>query len=500
MYKKSPIILFRNITNDHIQTKNRIKEFITNLNGICKNAYIIKILDNFSDPEEIDLMLTANPPVICILISNERKMVKLTNRINNLNPDQLKYVLFIDEVDSVDSTKANIRKPLINTLKYNSELTIGISATILGTYAEWGVNPDCIFELMVPENYIGLVDLKSHFYDTGRMQIKRDANIEGILATVPCLEDYIQKISLTTQINLISISTIIRINKLLFKYIKKKYPHIIVILMADNGFKVCNEDETHSFSNKMDVGSILGLLEKQAKCSIPIIILAGKKANRAVTFSSNFNKDINRWHVERGLFKLSDKITQDEAMQIGGRLCGIFEKGTNQEICANARDLETIIKSYHLQEDLLNNTTRSYNKVKLNDIKVSLWKLQVSGKTPTGRDKIFDRAITNRNSVTPEYVFDDGRHKEADFGFIVPTKGVNDNLVQKINDNNTRDEIIRILGLFPGLTSKEILAKSTAWNFIGAVDPLSALSQMTKTMSRENILARTGRPYKYTII
>ncbi len=504
MFGKSAIIMFRNITNDHIQTKQRlelcINEFIrfAERNGVNKEQFLIniKIFDELTNLEEIDKMITANPPIICILISNENRMKRISNRLPEFQEKDINYTLFIDEVDCVDSTFADIRKEYINRLKHDASLVVGVSATILGTYVEWDLKPICIRELSVPENYVGILDLKSIFKDTGFNQVSQKYKINRIFETVPCLKDYLQEIgngNLNNElcfenqamIDLVSITHMIKPQKCLFKYMINTYPNVASIIMVETGIKVYHpslgnksltlngctsnfDNNCHHFSSKNDIGSILRLLELKGVQNIKnIVIFAGNKASRAITFSSSGivyktkEESMRRWHVKRALIKFSKDITQDEAMQRAGRLCGIFEYGSKQILCANLKDLEIVKKAYHVQEDILDNTARKYGSMIKEDIKVntsenarisaaftwkynneisadlilgghhlidnlelSLWKTRVTKKTPTGRSKTSNVDITNRDSVHPICVPDDGRHKEEEFEFKEKTTGI----------------------------------------------------------------------------
>ncbi len=507
-YGFSPIILFRNIINDHIQTKNRINKFIEDYKG--NETMVIKVFDELSETDEVIKMLTASPPVICILISNEKKMEKIVKQLKR----KTYYTLFMDEVDEVDSFNAEVRSPLINQLKDNAKFVVGVSATILGTYIEWNLTPNCVRELSTPLGYIGIPQLKTHYCNTGVSSVKNDTTIEKIFSDVPCLEKYIDEIQSTPMVDLISITHFIEPHKIIYEYIKSKYPDIALILMVEYGFRIYHtslpkkpikllgirsrlDDDDHLFSTKVDLGNVMSVFEKINKAK-NLVILAGAKASRAITFSSTVNK-IDRWHVNRALIKFSNGITYDEAMQKAGRLCGIFKEGAEQILYASKKDLEIIKKAYYLQEDILNETIRSDSDMKSEDLiktlEISEWKIKVDDKTPTGRDKTFYKKIVSRDNIRPIIVEDDGR--EMLFDFNEPTQGIADE--REYVENSTRKEILRILEENDNLTAAEIFEKSNNWSFIKAKDPKSAVSQMCKTMNREGIIERSGRPYKYYI-
>ena len=584
MFGKSPIILLRNITNDHIQTKDRIEAFKDSFGKFASNRGIfpedyhfeIKVFDELSPAEDIVKMLTANPPVIGVLLSNEKSMAKITDQIDLLETSAMNYTLFIDEVDAVDSTTADIRQPLITKLKDNAGQVIGVSATILGTYAEWDVKPECVRELSTPVHYLGLIDLRSIKCDTGKKSIKTTDSIDEIFAAVPYLKDHLAKVAKGTiisrlcgqnqaMVDLVSITHYIEPQKKIFDYMIETHPDVANILMVEDGIRVYHpslgtdsikihrnkskvDGFIHSFSSKVDVGAALGLLEKTGVKKIrSVLVLAGNKASRAITFSSSGlvyateAERIRRWHVKRSLIKFSENISQDEAMQRAGRLCGVFAPGSEQIIYASAMDLETIKKAYHAQEDLLNATARKYGKMQLEkraaskapdaeiievltwkqekDIKeelemggnfllkhvcMSRWKTSVHGKTPTGRDKLVKRDITMRNSVRPYMVQDDGRNQESDFDFVKktiipkePEVEIEVDQNEPVHGGSFADEILRILALYSKLTSVEIADRSPLRT--GAT-PYRTFASTCSTLYNKGKLSREGTaPFKYSL-
>lgn len=524
MFKKTAIILLRNITNDLIQTKHRIEKFRDDFKkyatdcGITNHLINIEIFYKLTNNNDIIKMLKADPPAITLLIANHHNIKKITDNIENMDKNLLNYTLFIDEVDEVDSTTADITKPFINILKINAQQVVGVSATVLGVYSEWNIKPHCVRELAIPENYTGIRDLETVQVDTGNNQIKIDENIEQIFKTVPCLKNMLEKIANykrntvrdnnQAMVYLVSITRLKNPQKNIFNYMIEKYPEVANILMTDDGIDVyhpslgvesiklgdtkskVNKDHkyVHNFSNKVDIGRVLGLLEKQGIEKIKnVLVIAGDKANRAITFSSsgliykNKEEEIRRWHVNRMLLKFPDDIPQNEAIQRVGRLCGIFAPNTLQRVYANKTDIETIKKAYGTQEDILEQTVRKYGRMTkvnkpinasnsktievniwkaiedikpeenigghdlLNNTKISKWKLQVSGYTPTGRNKFIKRMITNRNSVNPCVVVDDMRHTEEDFELNKPTKVIHSDVIVSNSYDKSEENMSEII-------------------------------------------------------
>ncbi len=585
MFGISPIILLRNITNDLIQTRDRIEafkqKFLKNAkdNGVTDFPFEIKVFDEFSDPKKIKNMLTANPPVICLILANPASLGKITRKIETLSNSSMNYALFIDEIDSVDSTSAAVISPLINILKQNAKQVVGVSATILGAYAEWNVPPHCIRELRVPDKYLGIRNLHSKMYDTGQKHIKSTDSIEEIFKIVPSLKKYLYKISRgknnlaetlisnnQAMIDLLSITQYIDPYKKIMDYMIITYPHVAIVLMVDEGIKVYHpslgnesikiknrypstvENYVHTFSGKVDVGAVLAILEKKTvKLIKNVLILAGNKASRAVSFSSSgleYNSEeskLNRWHVSRMFIKFSDNITQDEALQRVGRLCGIFNTGTSQYVYGSETDIETTRKAYGTHEDLLDVTSRKYGtmvdvqrpinaesnadlinvrtwrkseidtniggKDLLNSAEISGWKLKVPSFTKTGKKKETKKLITNRDCVNPKIVIDDERKEINMFDFlyrticpikvipITPGKYKKNTINDEMMKLSTSKRIIYILtSTGQKLSSADIFKIGTPWDLISKT-PLNSVCARAASLYKNGTIKKDGELY-----
>ncbi len=527
----STIVILRNVTNDLLQTKDRFKTYFLNF------KYFKKLQKKYNlecDSSDLDIfnMLTANPPTICIILANETSMEKINTKITQLRESykSMKYNVIIDEVDAVDSTNANVRKDFLNNIKSNASQVIGLTATILGTYSEWNLKPNCVRELSIPVNYIGIDKLEMIPCDTGFKNLKITDNINQIFDTIPCLKDHVKKLAVYDNnnriIELMILTCYIEPQKKIFEYVSRTYLNIAIILMVESGVKIYHPSlgnssisanrlkskvvdlYTHSFSNKMDIGAAMGLLERINNTTNNIenvLILAGNKASRAVTFSStgveydSEEKKLRRWHANIQLSKFTETTTQDNAIQ-HCRLPGIYAKGTIQKMYASVGDIETVKKAYYLQEDLLDKTSRKYGNMQyekrnvnsdadseidnfrvykkidndleqlggnvlLNSVAVSNWKVSTVVKTKKGKDKTKNRDITNRKTVCPKLVENDGRNNKIDFGLVyaevINLHNLNTirpewktadsiiakfmrNLVQKYKEEITRNEFLKM--------------------------------------------------------
>lgn len=485
MFGISSIILLRNFTGDQVQIEERFEKFRnTFFKKFSNDDYIMINIEQFceySNVDDIRQMLSAKVPKIVFILVNKNAMKKITDQIDYVDPQ---YTLMIDECDDNCSPTAEQYYPLISKLIDNSRQTLEITATTLGTIGQHDIYSDCVRELSTKKSknglyYIGLGDLKYIEIDTGTKNVPNTSDINEVFKVFPYLEKHLHEIAYDNSIysicyqgqamfDLVQVTHYINTQETLFKYNIKKYPHVAAVIMTEGSIKVYHpslgnerfkigkyfsrvENFVHTFSHRVDVGSVLTYLENKGFENIQRgVIFVGNKGNRGVSFSSTICDESNdygirRWHIKRMIAKFPQGISQDEAQQRAGRLCGNMRPIGFQIFLGNKTDCESVVKGYETQEHLLNITSRMHGKIitktrKFNNkkVKTKVWKQndnvepqlvskliknkevssfihEVSGKTKTGRDKIIICNLTKRNSLNPKWVQDDGVLKKEDF-------------------------------------------------------------------------------------
>jgi len=562
----SVLLVLRPYNVDLTQTNNR---FNNNINDFCEEMGIsrseisLHLLDSNASEKELSNFILAKSAKIHIIIDHQTQLAKIANCIEKVkNKRNIKLVVFFDEVDSTDSDNAEVRRPLIKTIKDNSKLCIGVSATILGVCAEWDIPPYCVLEMPNPDlaqgtKYLGLEDLDFIETNTGRENIKQNDSIEKIFENCKDLKNFL----LTTEgCTLVNITRFEAPYQELYKWCINNRPNNGYLLNVGKGIKIYHpklgnkpinlcgsksevSNNSHIFSDKVDVGAALGKLEEIGVKNV--ICFSGAKAGRAVTFSSTFNKRIDRLHLETAFIKLSNDITQDNIMQLFGRLCAIVGNNVQHTVYCNRSDFESLSKAHNLQKELLERTTKKYAKTTikpifqgngniinvpvheiiqkttgvgcralLSDIQISEFKLKFTNEH-TGRKK--QRDITNRKSVNPIKVEDDGTGiTEEDYEFASGREARLEREAREAEENEngegaTRDaltrlekKIVEILQdgsiLTPVKIWKEFISRG--WNNMSSARrPEQTISTTCIRMNQLNILKRVGTSgnYKYCI-
>jgi hypothetical protein len=146
------VILLRNIDADREQIYSRFIDFYKKFNnfGEDKNVEMIKKvrssgLKDFNSNNKLSLLFG---------ISND---VNILNINSFLNESKRPYILFIDEVDFVDSGngKKNIN---LQFLKKNSYCIFGVSGTIMDVLVKEDIYSKNIIILKTPCNYKGIIN------------------------------------------------------------------------------------------------------------------------------------------------------------------------------------------------------------------------------------------------------------------------------------------------------------------------------------------------------
>ena len=180
------VILLRNIDADREQIYSRFIDFYKKFNnfGEDKNVEMIKKvrssgLKDFNSNNKLSLLFG---------ISND---VNILNINSFLNESKRPYILFIDEVDFVDSGngKKNIN---LQFLKKNSYCIFGVSGTIMDVLVKEDIYSKNIIILKTPCNYKGIINNMINMKEINKKvkySSKKDINL---LEKNKFIEDFIE--------------------------------------------------------------------------------------------------------------------------------------------------------------------------------------------------------------------------------------------------------------------------------------------------------------------
>lgn len=383
---KNIAIITRNSTDEQAQLINRIVHFNSELRKVIDS----KEGDFFSKSENI-----------FVEIGNASRIRTLIKKLKKKD-----YVLFIDEVDFMDTSDTKTVTELAK-LKENAYCNFGISATIMDSILK--TEETELIVLSKPENYRGiesfitknLLNASSVLTKTISDPIVEDTNLDEYLREfsvkspyfVPLYSDY-HPID-----TLIRVSKALDPNRRLLSYIATHYPSIPCMFYSGNGsielyipnittpiklsdgrrskidrLKTKNEleelDGVYHFFTSTSPSCVKEWLYENGGVTVypRIITLAGQLASRCISYgASNFEKckAENKlwWHLTEMYLSSSASTDQPELMQTAGRLCVATPRGDNIPLTLySTKEVEEdLIKAYWIQEELIDRANTEYS-------------------------------------------------------------------------------------------------------------------------------------------
>ena len=439
--------------------------------------FIVSVIDETTDEALLEQMLTAKigdkkQPIIYVCIAHEKILEKLATIASRV---QTNFVLFIDEVDLVDSG-TEMRGPFIQILKDSAKCTFGVTATALPVIADWNI-PSMAFKTLTPGPYYKSANnIKLEIVDVGKNSVPNKDDFDVIVKEVPYLilyldrfnkQEYHKKVNLDNDphpmFGLINITHYVLPQKAIVKHIRMTYPNTAVLFFNDDGsiklfhklltsrivldegcksgFSTDTIGPVHSFKN-VEIGQVINYLQNQGVEKFHhILCVAGRKAGRSVRFSSS--RRGFRWHVSEMLGKLSYTITGSEAIQTIQRLSGNFEDNLIPTYYGSAIDWEAFQRGYKYQKECFANTLfrdRTIKEMKpvLEELPISKWKN--CKLTKGGKESASLRPFASKETFKPNYVEDDGRLTREDYEFDA-YKEAKKKVLEELKKKNKEEKI-----------------------------------------------------------
>jgi hypothetical protein len=538
----SVVIVLRNSEKDKMQIKSRLQKTTQKLYEWLpdeyKGQFVVKMLpDSF---KEADL----SGHTVYISIGNETQLKKYADTVD-ANPDlHEKFVLFVDEVDFVDSLNTAVKTQL-DRLKAKCFARFEVSATILDPLLTGDVDSGNVYVMRTPEFYKGISNFTHYpLKKENKMCVGID---DDFFENDPNLEDYIREMSIRPLddinyrmshynkihpiVSLLRIALSVDPNKRLLAYMKKNYPQIPSMFFSAEGvylsiehferITLYNGDRSkivklstrkdgelegsyHLFQKSAPGDVLTWLYENGGVEKYPrILMCAGVLAARGISFgASNFNECREEgklwWHLSEMYVSVAKSTDQAELMQIVGRLAGIYNDNLVLRLYATKKVHEDVRKAYWVQEEFITRARESFTKSMRESI-VSM---------PIYRGKLSSRDLTKKAEYTLNKVKtekDGGLSmEEYKVKFVEELKEKVDEKKEKKKEETGNVPITMDLAEFERLTKtmfpKWSTSDSKIASFMKNLDPLKEYTEKEmRELCKENGISRIIQVTYYKI-
>ena len=417
----SSVIVLRNCNSDKDQLIRRIKEYNTRIQAFLgddfSNKFVVKSVSN----GEIKPKHFTKDPVIVVVIANTSPLKKINNMIENTGVSK-KFALFLDEVDFIDSNGTGVQKEL-DKLREHCFCSYGVSATILDSAFKRDIEKGNVIVLSTPENYKSVVHFKMMHLPNNKESCLVTTTDDDIMEKDNNVLDYLDEFNEKKPhyvelyddekygggeqdirpechhpvISLLHVSITNSPNLQLLSQIQTGYCYpamyfmgggtgsgcvYLSLLSEKNPITLSNGKKSKIIKNekysdmivkgefhKFDSASpalVLEWLKKNGGVKLfpRIIILAGVLAGRCQSFgSADFNSCLSNktlgWHLTEMYLSASKTMDQPELIQLAGRLCVVARDNIQPLLYATKSTCMDLIKSFQIQEELIDRARKS---------------------------------------------------------------------------------------------------------------------------------------------
>lgn len=446
-YRKSSFIIVRNNIDDFVQIKGRITgvlDYLFTQGGAVLRKeieHLFHYLDvnrgRCATPAELTDSFSGVDPRIYVCMRNNTDLVSLHNNMKNVSGD---FSVIIDEIDDIDNGRDAESQLYLEMLKERSGSIWGVTATPMTSLMKDQIEQGNVFVLSRPEWYKDIPNFDfrdlplsaSYATKVEHDLFDFDPNLKGYLADFSKTQPFECPVWKQNhpRIALLRVGAAVEPQLKVASYIEQEHPGITVITYNGSAYGItlrgqgvtkeafkglskfvstatASEDGTessgyHIFTG-MHISEVIGVLEKRGVALHPrIIILAGKKADRGISFVSSSFADVSlnriKWHLTELYLVVAKSTSQSNLLQIAGRLCGVFRDNIPLTIFSNAG--EDIIKAYWVQDELIERAREIQGS--------SLVMREIIPEVPISHDKCTTRRITSTGvSCSLTKVFED---------------------------------------------------------------------------------------------
>jgi hypothetical protein len=292
---------------------------------------------------------------IYLALSNKQSITKVFSKLNSDKP----YILFIDEVDFVDSGDTTKKYEIIQEMKKAAYCVFGVSATIMDPLGKENITPKNIILLETKSKYgtykgidrIQLLEIEKTCKYTGSVDtnlIEKDAELQSFIGEYVTRQPIRYMTETYPNICLINICRTKRPCLKAQIKLSKLYPKLATIVYNSDGISFRQgrdiSNEQTSISEFLQKLKDNGGVEKYPH----IIIFAGDLSGRCISFVS----DDYKWHLSDQRLLISSSCDEAELLQ-KIRLCGIYSDDIPLKLYTTKKTIDELRKAYLRQEEII---------------------------------------------------------------------------------------------------------------------------------------------------
>ena len=389
----SVVILLRNMREDRLQLYNRFVQFNDRHRQYLTPHHLVKNLKNKKREKKQSIYLP---------LGNYSSIQSTISRLigDENNENKTEYVLFIDEVDAVDSGGNAKKSEPLRQLKDHAKYIFGVSATTMDPFGKEHINVNDVILLTPPASYKGVinksvnmipVDKKCKY--TGKVDADLFQTDVGLYSFLDDFKDASSQHNTSSGVNhpricLINICDSIQPCFNAQEKIGEQFPNIVTIVYNSKGTVVRKGDQ-ELYNNNDSISVCLQRL-KDANITNPIVIFSGELAGRGISFvSSDF-----MWHLTDQRLLISGACSEADLIQ-KIRLCGVYHDEMPLTLYTTQAIIDDLVKASFRQEEYIHEMLENKDE---NDDKKTCKEL--IEEMPISKEKITRRKMTKDKTIS----------------------------------------------------------------------------------------------------
>jgi hypothetical protein len=447
LYNYSVVVIIRNQQADREQLYERFLDFQQKFNKqFGSQIFPLHKITKKIKKEGVKILLG---------LGNNASMQKI---IDSTLPK--KYILFVDEVDFIDSKELTKKNENLKILKENSFCTLGISATVMDPLGKDDITTKDLLLLNVSQKYKGIDKISFKL-------VKRTCKFSGrmkdnLFKKDECLLDFLTEFSKKTPFSVknnekhpnICLINICRTKEPYYRvqdYIGKNISSLVSLVYNSDGISYRKGDDCNEFM--MSISACLqylkdtGGVEKYPN----IVIFSGDLASRGISFvSTDFG-----WHLTSMRLLVARSCNEPELIQ-KVRLCGVYDDNIPLELYTTKKIKNDLLLAFTRQEEILSNVKKSGDTEK-------------NCRELIEAEPIYDKKFSSRSVVKDDKAIMKFHKVQEKIGWVydkenfdeIPNEFYDMYGLEKENKNTKNDEKVQSIDENCKLLDKSLLSSGT---------------------------------------